>query len=170
MVRTEWNDVEPEDNPKTSEPAKVPEHVQNYVNLFNGVTGKNIDKDSLIRASERVYNFQRVFNLRLGFGTRQHDIPPYRSVGPVTNEEYESRVDRYDKQLKEKIGVDPAGKSTTEKVKITREFREKQYQMLVDAVYKRRGWTENGIPKLELLKDLGIDFPEVVAVVKKYAK
>jgi len=170
LCKLPWNDVEPEDNPKTSEPAKVPEHVQNYVNLFNGVTGKNIDKDSLIRASERVYNFQRVFNLRLGFGTRQHDIPPYRSVGPVTNEEYESRVDRYDKQLKEKIGVDPAGKSTTEKVKITREFREKQYQMLVDAVYKRRGWTENGIPKLELLKDLGIDFPEVVAVVKKYAK
>ena len=170
LCKLPWNDVEPEDNPKTSEPAKVPEHVENYVNLFNGVTGKNLDKTSLIRSSERVYNFQRVFNLRLGFGTRQHDIPPYRSVGPVTNEEYESRAERYDKQLKEKIGVDPAGKSTAEKVKITREFREKQYQMLVDAVYKRRGWTENGIPKLELLKDLGIDFPEVVEVVKKHVK
>ena len=34
--------------------------------------------------SERVYNFQRVFNLRMGKGSRQYDMPPYRAVGPVT--------------------------------------------------------------------------------------
>lgn len=166
LCKLPWNDVEPEDNPKTAEPAKVPEHVQNYVNLFNGVTGKNIDKDELIRMSERVYNFQRVFNLKMGFGTREHDIPPYRSVGPVTCEEYESRKDRYDKQLKEKAGIDPAGLSTEDKVKKMREYREKQYQMLVDAVYKRRGWNERGIPKIETLKALSIDFEDVVSLVK----
>jgi aldehyde:ferredoxin oxidoreductase len=166
LCKLPWNDVEPEDNPKTAEPAKVPEHVQNYVNLFNGVTGKSIDKDELIRMSERVYNFQRVFNLKMGFGTREHDIPPYRSIGPVTCEEYESRKDRYDKQLKEKAGIDPAGLSTEDKVKKMREYREKQYQMLVDAVYKRRGWNELGIPKLETLKDLSIDFEDVVSLVK----
>jgi len=166
LCKLPWNDVEPEDNPKTDEPAKVPEHVQNYVDLFNGVTGKKIDKKELIRMSERVYNFQRVFNLKMGFGTREHDIPPYRSVGPVTCEEYESRKDRYDKQLKEKAGIDPAGLSTEEKVKKMREYREKQYQLLVDAVYKRRGWNEKGIPKLETLKDLSIDFEDVVKIVK----
>lgn len=166
LCKLPWNDVEPEDNPKTAEPAKVPEHVQNYVDLFNGVTGKNIDKHELIKMSERVYNFQRVFNLKMGFGTREHDMPPYRSIGPVTCEEYESRKDRYDKQLKEKAGVEPAGLSTEEKVKKLREFREKQYQMLVDAVYKRRGWNERGIPKLETLKALSIDFDDVVSVVK----
>ncbi|HBC76611.1 MAG TPA: aldehyde:ferredoxin oxidoreductase [Candidatus Wallbacteria bacterium] len=166
LCKLPWNDVEPEDNPKTAEPAKVPEHVQNYVNLFNGVTGKKIDKDELIRMSERVYNFQRVFNLKMGFGTREHDIPPYRSIGPVTCEEYESRKDRYDKQLKEKAGVDPAGLSTEDKVKKMREYREKQYQMLVDAVYKRRGWNERGIPKPETLKALSIDFEDVMGLVK----
>jgi len=166
LCKLPWNDVEPEDNPKTDEPAKVPEHVQNYVDLFNGVTGKKIDKKELIRMSERVYNFQRVFNLKMGFGTREHDIPPYRSVGPVTCEEYESRKDRYDKQLKEKAGISPEGLSTEEKVKKMREYREKQYQMLVDAVYKRRGWNEKGIPKLETLKDLSIDFEDVVKIVK----
>lgn len=168
LCKLPWNDIEPENNKTTDEPAKVPEHVDNYVKIFTAVTGRAIDKNELIRMSEKVYNFQRVFNLRLGFGTRQYDIPPYRSVGPVTCEEYESRSERYDKQLKEKAGIDPAGKNTAEKVKLLRQYREKQYQLLVDAVYKRRGWNENGIPKLETLKDLGIDFPEVIKVIKKH--
>jgi aldehyde:ferredoxin oxidoreductase len=168
LCKLPWNDIEPEDNKQTAEPAKVPEHVQNYVDIFNGVTGKNIDKEELIRQSERVYNFQRVFNLRMGYGKRDHDAVPYRSVGPVTAEEYESRVERYDTQLQEEVNINPAGMSTTEKMQALRTFREKQYEMLKDAVYLRRGWTENGIPKLEQLQALGIDFPEVVAVVKKH--
>jgi aldehyde:ferredoxin oxidoreductase len=91
-----WNDISPPDNAETDEPAKVPEHVQNYVELFVGVTGREDVKsgEDLIRMSESVYNFQRVFNLRVGFGTREHDAIPYRSVGPVTVEEYESRAAR----------------------------------------------------------------------------
>jgi aldehyde:ferredoxin oxidoreductase len=69
--------------------------------------------------------------------------------------------------MKEIIGVDPAGKSLEEKVAITRKFREEQYQKLCDAVYKRRGWTENGIPTTEHLKKIGMDLPEVVDVVKQ---
>jgi aldehyde:ferredoxin oxidoreductase len=165
-----WNDISPPDNAETDEPAKVPEHVQNYVELFVGVTGREDVKsgEDLIRMSEAVYNFQRVFNLRMGFGTREHDAIPYRSVGPVTVEEYESRAERYDKQLKELVGFDPGGKSTEEKMTALREYREDQYEKLIDAVYKRRGWTENGIPTLATLKKLRIDFPEVVEVVKQH--
>jgi aldehyde:ferredoxin oxidoreductase len=36
----------------------------------------------------------------------------------------------------------------------------------VDAVYKRRGWTPNGVPTMETLKTFKIDFPDVVAVVR----
>jgi aldehyde:ferredoxin oxidoreductase len=118
--------------------------------------------------SERVYNFQRCFNLRMGSGQRKHDAVPYRSLGPVTKEEYESRSERYDKQMKEKIGVDPAGKSVEEKIAITRKYRESQYEQLVDAVYKRRGWTNNGVPKIEKLKSIGMDLPELIEVVKDY--
>jgi aldehyde:ferredoxin oxidoreductase len=89
-------------------------------------------------------------------------------MGPVTVEEYESRQERYDKQLKEKVGFDPEGKTTEEKIAVLRKYREDQYQKLCDAVYKRRGWTENAVPKLETLERLGMDFPEVVEVVKKY--
>jgi len=167
LCKLPWNDIEPADNAETDEPAKVPKHVEGYVNFFNGMTGKNITKEDIILQSERVYNFQRVFNLRLGFGTREHDRIPYRSAGPVTVEEYESRQERYDKQMKEIIGIDPAGKNTEEKVAITRKFREEQYQKLCDAVYKRRGWNSNGIPTIEHLKKIGMDFPEVVEVVER---
>lgn len=168
LCKLPWNDIVPADNHTTEDPAKVPEHVQNYVNLYNGVTGSNIDENDLISQSEVVYNFQRVFNLRMGFGTRKYDQVPYRAVGPVTVEEYESRQDRYDIQLKYILNVDPVEKTTEEKVKILRNHREDQYQKLCDAVYLRRGWNSNGIPSLETLQRLGIDFPEVVKVVRKH--
>lgn len=168
LCKLPWNDVEPIDNAETDEPAKVPKHVEGYVNYFSGMTGREIDKKELILMSERVYNFQRVFNFRLGFGTREHDRIPYRSAGPVTNEEYESRADRYDKQLTEKWNYDITGKSTTEKREYLRKMREQDYQSLCDAVYKRRGWDENGVPTIEQMKQLKMDFPEVLAVLEKY--
>ena len=166
LCKLPWNDVEPENNAQTDEPAKVPEHVDNYVTIYKAVTGREFDKHRLIEDSERVYNFQRIFNIRRGFGTRKYDRQPYRAAGPVTTEEYESRAERYDKQLREKTGVDPEGKSTAEKMKILRKYREDQYESLVDAVYKRRGWNSNGVPTLGFLKRIGMDLPELVEVVK----
>ena len=168
LCKLPWNDVEPENNAHTDEPAKVPEHVDNYVTIYKAVTGREFDKKRLVEDSERVYNFQRVFNLRRGFGTRIHDRQPYRAAGPVTVEEYESRSERYDKQLKEKVGFDPSGKTTIEKIKVLRKYRESQYESLIDAVYKRRGWNKNGVPTIEFLKKIGMDFPEVIDVVKDF--
>lgn len=168
LCKLPWNDVEPENNHETDEPAKVPEHVDNYVTIYKAVTGKEFDKHEMIRQSERVYNFQRIFNLRRGFGTRVYDAQPYRAAGPVTVEEYESRAERYDKQLMETIGFDPTGKSTEEKMAKLREYREDRYEQLLDAVYKRRGWNKNGVPKISHLKDLGMDLPELVELVKPY--
>ncbi len=168
LCKLPWNDVEPANNAEQDEPEKVPEHVDNYVTLFKGVTGQDFDKHEMIRQSERVYNFQRIFNLRRGFGTREHDRQPFRAAGPVTIEEYESRADRYDKQLKDTIKEDPEGKSTEEKMKILRKYREEQYEKLVDAVYMRRGWTKNGVPKISHLKKLGMDLPELIEIVKDH--
>jgi len=166
LCKLPWNDVEPADNAETDEPAKVPEHVQNYLTVFGAVTGIKIDKEEMIRQSERVYNFQRVFNIRRGYGLRKHDAQPYRAAGPVTVEEYESRADRYDKQLVEKFNEKIDGKSSKEKVAILRKHKEGMYEQLLDSVYYRRGWNKNGVPKIEHLKDLGMDLPEVLEVVK----
>ena len=171
MCKLPWNDIEPADNQKRFsgiEAAKVPDHVKNYCDLFSGITGVEVTPDDLILQSERAYNFQRVFNLRLGYGTREHDRIPYRSAGPVTEEEYESRAERYDKQLKEQVGIDPTGMTTAEKLQALRKFREEQYEKLCDAAYARRGWTKDGVPTIATLKRLGIDYPEVVKVVEPY--
>ncbi|HVP40609.1 MAG TPA: aldehyde ferredoxin oxidoreductase C-terminal domain-containing protein [Candidatus Krumholzibacteriaceae bacterium] len=168
LCKLPWNDVVPEDNKQTKEPAKVIAHVERYAKYFYAVTGKKVTVDDIILMSERVYNFQRIFNLRMGFGTREHDAIPYRAVGPVTKKEYESRADRYDRQLKEKLGYDPAGKSTEEKMATLRKYREIEYEKLKDAVYKRRGWNANGVPTLEKVENLGIDFPDVVELLRKH--
>jgi aldehyde:ferredoxin oxidoreductase len=167
LCKLPWNDVEPADNGKHAEPNKVPEHVANYRELYTAITGEPLSAEELILQSERVYNFQRTFNVRQGHGHRAEDYPPYRAMGPVLEDEYEARAERYDKQMKEKIGIDPAGKSVAEKVAITRKHRLAQYDSLIDAVFKRRGWTPDGCPTPEHLKKIGMDLPEVLAVVEK---
>ncbi|MHA1303449.1 MAG: aldehyde ferredoxin oxidoreductase C-terminal domain-containing protein, partial [Candidatus Heimdallarchaeaceae archaeon] len=188
LCKLPWNDIVPEDNKDFAEgkiqkdgsyvpediadPAKVPEHVLNYVKYYNAVTGNNIDSKEYIKKSEIVYNFQRVLNLLLlpdGVTYREIDTIPYRAVGPVTEEEYKSREEQYYwKELKEKVGVNPEEMTIEERMKTLRKYREDRYEKLKSAVYERRGWTQNGVPTLEKLKELGIDYPEMLELVKKY--
>jgi aldehyde:ferredoxin oxidoreductase len=166
LCKLPWNDIIPEDNKDTEEPAKVIKHLQWYADYFSAVTGRLATPDDLVTMSEAVYNFQRIFNLKMGFGRREQDELPYRAMGPVTELEYESRAERYDTQLKEKYAVDITGKTTAEKTALLRQLRQEQYEKLKDAVYARRGWTTNGIPSVETVKRLGIDFEEVLEVLK----
>lgn len=167
LCKLPWNDIIPVSNKTAKEPQKVPEHMENYTWLYEGVTGEKATVDDFILQSERVYTFQRIFNLRIGFGTRAWDYPPYRAVGPATVLEYESRAERYDNQLREDVGISPEGLSSSEKVAALREYREERYENLVDSVYLRRGWNKNGIPTLETVRRLGIDFPDVVELLKE---
>ncbi|MBI5241406.1 MAG: (2Fe-2S)-binding protein [Elusimicrobia bacterium] len=161
-----WNDIVPADNYLEKEPSKVPGHVRNYFKFFEGMTGIPLDERKMLDQSARVYNLQRVMARMLGTAVEAHDAIPYRAMGPVTKEEYESRAERYDKQMQSLIGVDPTGKSTEEKMRITRAYREEQYRKVTQATYAKRGWTKNGVPKISRLKELGIDLPELVAIVK----
>jgi aldehyde:ferredoxin oxidoreductase len=166
LCKLPWNDITPENNKDTDEPAKVEEHVENYCWIHEGVTGVKVTPEDLLAQSERVYNFQKVFSMRMGRVGREHDYPPYRAMGPVTVKEYESRAERYDEQLHDLIGISPEGLATEEKMAKLREYREAQYEQLLDAVYKRRGWDMNSIPTVEKLHELGMDLPEVVDVVE----
>jgi len=167
LCKLPWNDITPEDNKETSEPAKVPEHVENYVWIHEGVTGKPTTKEDLLLQSERVYNFQKVFAIRMGRVGREHDYPPYRAMGPVTITEYESRAERYDNQLRDTIGIDPENLDIEKKMEQLRKYREDQYELLLDAVYKRRGWDMESIPTEEKLRELGMDLPDVLEVVRR---
>ncbi len=170
LCKLVWNDVVPADNskhaPQTA--AKIPEHVENYFKFIEGMTGVKLDEKKMLEQSARIYNLQKVMCLMLGKGQRKDDIPPYRAVGPVTKEEYESRAERYDKQLKEKLGINIEGLSTEEKMKALRVHRYDQYNKATDAAYEKRGWDKNSVPKMETLKKLGIDKPEIVEVLKEF--
>jgi len=170
MCKLCWNDTIPESNKFAKEPAKVPEHVENYHKVYTAITGKPMNTEEMILQSERVYTFQKIFNMRMGYGRRIDDYPPYRAVGPVTEAEYNSRTERYDTQIKEQIGKDPTDMSVPEKIKILREYRMNRYNTLVDTVYKRKGWDMNGVPTVEHLKRIGMDLPELLDVCAKYRK
>jgi aldehyde:ferredoxin oxidoreductase len=171
LCKLPWNDIEPEDNHtryKPQEAARVPEHVQNYVDIFNAVTGQSITKEDLISMSERVYNFQRLFQVRMQKGNAVHNIPD-RALAPVFPDEWDARKEYHDAKLLEETGIDPKGLSTEEKIKKLQEHRRGVWQVLKDTVYKRRGWNRKGIPTLAKLKELGMDLPELVAIVEKYS-
>lgn len=177
LCKLPWNDIQPESqadypikDPKTGElvRAKIPDHVEWYAKYYSAVTGRNSSPDDLIKMSERVYNFQRIFNIRLGQGLREGDSNlPYRAMGPVTPLEYESRQQRYDKQLQE-LGIDISGKPTDEKIKILRKYREEQYLKLQKSVYKERGWSQNGCPTIKKIKELEIDYEDVIKFIKPH--
>ena len=170
LCKLPWNDVEPSNNAETDDPSKVPGHVQNYVEYQNAVTGWNVDKEELILQSERCYNWQRAMCVWLGRGQRKDDWIPYRSMGPVTELEYNSRKERYDKQL---IGILKLSKdkvekmSVSEKIKLLYDYRQNQYQKLADAVYHRRGWTHNGVPTPQKMKQLEMDDPKMIKMLQK---
>jgi len=177
LCKLPWNDVSPpdnKDNPIKDENgdlyrARIPKHVQFYANYATGITGVPTTVDDMVKRSEVVYNFQRIFNVRLGHGLRKDDSNfPYRGMGPVTKIEYESRQERYDGQLKELLKIDPEGKSTEEKIAIVRKYREEQYTKLQNIVYEKRGWSQKGCPTIEKVKALGIDFEDVLNVIKPH--
>ncbi len=170
LCKLPWNDIEPANNASTSEPPKVPEHVQNYVEIQNAVTGWNVTKDDLILQSERCYNWQRAMNVWMGRGQRKDDWIPYRSMGPVTELEYVSRKDRYDAQLVEQLHLpkqDVERMAVNDKMATLYKHRRNQYEKLADAVYHRRGWTPNGVPTPQKMRALGFTDATMLSMLQK---
>ena len=171
LCKLPWNDTIPLGNSKEKEPAKVPEHVRNYAGILGAITGREVVGEDLIIMSEKVYNWQRAMNVWMGKGRRKDDTPPFRSMGPVTDMEYLSRAERYDKQLKDLVGIDPEMLKTMSvegKLRMTYDHRMDQYNKLMDSVYYRRGWTQNGVPTPQKMTQLGFgDEGEMLSMLRK---
>ena len=172
VCKLPWNDVEPSDNRiryRGIEAAKVPEHVQNYLDIYEAVTGKPLSNEEMILQSERVYNYERIFNYRMGKGTRKEHNIPDRALGPVFPDEWDVRKEYFEKKLEE-AGLSGEGLSVEEKIIRLQAHRRKEWEKLVDAVYARRGWDRNGVPARETVERLGLDSPEVLEVLEPYWK
>lgn len=100
---------------------------ENHLKLINLITGMNLSLDELELTGERIYNLERLFNVREGI-TRAQDTLPKRFLNqPILRGSNKGAV----------IGVERLNK-------------------MLDYYYKLRGWDEQGRPTGLKLKQLGI--------------
>jgi aldehyde:ferredoxin oxidoreductase len=102
---------------------------EDLAKLYTLVTGFEKTAEDIRIAGERINNLARVFNVREGLG-RKDDTLPYKVMHmPVPDE----------------------GPSKGAYVS------QEELDLLLDDYYEARGWTEEGIPTVEKLKELGMD-------------
>ncbi len=95
-----------------------------YAQYLSAVTGVEFSTDEYLKTGERIWNIERLFNNREGFG-RNDDTLPNR----ILNEPYTS------------------GKSKNVRISL---------EPLLQEYYKLRGWSNEGIPTPEKLKELNL--------------
>jgi len=97
------------------------------LDAIEAVTGNRFTLEQLMALGERVYNLQRLFNIREGF-TRKDDYLPHRVTHePISN------------------GVSKGGYVS-----------EEEFQDMLDQYYMVRGWSKEGVPTKMHLKRLGL--------------
>ena len=105
--------------------------------LYSLVTGSEMTPDGLKLAGERINNIGRLFNIREGLG-RKDDTLPYKVMHlPIPDE-----------------GPSKGAFVTQEEL-----------DLLLDDYYEARGWTREGVPTSEKLKELGMD--DLIPIVQK---
>jgi aldehyde:ferredoxin oxidoreductase len=112
-----------------------------------------------------MHTLQRLLNIRMGLWGIEEDTPPYRAMGPVTEEEYLYREKHYDTEIEKYTGIDHSKKKLKDRIEILRKAKYELFEDLQQKVYAARGWDERGVPTVETLKRLKIDFPEAIELV-----
>lgn len=110
--------------------------LEDMAKLYSLVTGFEVTAEDIRRAGERINNVARLFNIREGLG-RKDDTLPYKVMHlPVPDE----------------------GPSKGAYVS------QKELDFLLDDYYEARGWSKEGVPTIEKLKELGMD--DLIHIVK----
>jgi aldehyde:ferredoxin oxidoreductase len=90
-----------------------------FASMLNKVTGDNYSAEELLRAGERIFNMERMFNLKAGITSKDDTLPDrFFENGGIDKNEFEKTILDY---------------------------------------YHFRGWTVEGIPEEDKLKELDID-------------
>jgi len=103
--------------------------LEDMTKLYNLVTGFEMTPEAMKRAGERINNVARIFNIREGLG-RKDDTLPYKVMHQPIPDEGPSK-----------------GAYVTQE----------ELDLLLDDYYAVRGWTREGIPTTERLKELGME-------------
>ncbi len=116
--------------------------------------------EQIFERTDRDINLQRVMNAVIfGEQTGVHDWIPDRAIGPTDDALYESEAAYSDADLGrlaglslEEIGRMPVSERRTRLMS----SRKAALTELIQAYYAERGWTERGIPRPAVLKELGL--------------
>jgi len=111
--------------------------IEDMARLYTLVTGIEMTPEELQRSGERINNVARIFNIREGLG-RKDDTLPWKVMNqPITDE-------------------GPAKGAYVS---------QKELDLLLDDYYEARGWTKEGIPTIEKLKELAMD--DLISIVEQ---
>jgi len=110
---------------------------EDMAKLYNLVTGVEMTAEDMRQAGERINNVARLFNIREGLG-RKDDTLPYKVMHLPVPDEGPSK-----------------GAYVTQK----------ELDFLLDDYYETRGWTKEGKPTKEKLKELGMD--DLIPIVEE---
>lgn len=105
------------------------EGFKDLAKYYTLVTGIEMTPEELERTGERINNLGRLFNIREGFTRKDDHLPPKIMSTPVPD--------------------DTVSKGSY----ITQE----ELDLMLDDYYATRGWTKEGVPTLEKLKELGLE-------------
>jgi len=156
LCKLHWIDVRNPEAASTEEPAKNLPTLAQYTRYLNATTGSQKALQDIIDDSERLYILQKLINVRHGKGRRADDQIPLRAMGPAFFNEYQSRAEYYDEWLRKNLGDGKLPASPEERHKILIEKRSQAYQQLCDAVYEKKGFTKEGIPRRETVEKFSL--------------
>jgi aldehyde:ferredoxin oxidoreductase len=105
--------------------------------VYRLITGIDMTAEEMMMAGERINNLGRVLNVREGFTRKDDTVPIKTMTTPIPD--------------------DCVSKGSY--------IRQKELDLLLDDYYAIRGWTKDGVPTVEKLKELGME--EFVDVVKE---
>ncbi|PKN50874.1 MAG: hypothetical protein CVU55_14835 [Deltaproteobacteria bacterium HGW-Deltaproteobacteria-13] len=131
-----------------------------YADFYNGMLGTNMVWEKIFEQTDRDINLQRVMNvMAYGKETGEHDWIPDRAIGPTEDVLYELERKYHDQQLSvilDKTISEIKQMKTTDKREILMSHRKKELRKLISVYYHERGWTGQGIPKVETLQHIGL--------------
>lgn len=124
---------------------------EDYAKALSAATGVNYTADDIIKAGERIWNLEKLFNIREGFTKDDDRLPPRLEETPMPNEIWSGEEK---KALRPPVEVPPHGKiekqptaGSTVPIPET-----------LPVYYDKRGWTAEGIPTEEKHKELGLPY------------
>lgn len=103
--------------------------MKDLANYYTLATGIPMTPEELDKTGERIENLARLFNIREGKGTREHDTLPWKIKNVPVPED------------------GPAKGAVVS---------EEEFQLGLDDYYETRGWTMAGVPTVEKLNELNL--------------